>query len=362
MFQGSSETQELRALYYFGEPGSANNRRNGATPGQNPPQGSDDDSSDRESNGNNASDYSPREGLNYSEVPASPGAFEVGGDANVTVTAKVGRAPKGQKKKSSKTGVVKVVLGTNKKSTKGMTEQQKRTARLEQRWQNALLEEQRLNDLEQRIIREEAVTREMGEVPNFPRKFLCIHPLVYHSFSAVPEHRQLFVKMAFWDWVAVCILLVANCGIAIGISYAPIRPKVYVKRDINKVVNAALAVVHLFGIPFSFLLWYWRIYRGCSTGRPPQHILALCGLLVALAQAIFALVGPINYGVCGIVLAKWIQETRKAGVVAPVAVMAALWATQAVFTCFMFAKQFIFYRKDLAARRAARRHGLNVVG
>ncbi|KAG5477463.1 hypothetical protein CUR178_05167 [Leishmania enriettii] len=361
MFQGSSETQELRALYYFGEMGSANNHRNGVPSGQNPPQGSDDDNSEHESADNNA-DYSPREGQSYDEVPATPGAFASGVDANVAVTANGGRAPNAPKKKGSKKGVLKVVLGSNKKSTKGMTEQEKRAARLEQRWQNALLEEQRLNDLEQRVSREEAATREIGEAPNFPRKFLCIHPLVYHSISAVPEHRQLFVKMAFWDWVAVCILLVANCGIAIGVSDAPIRSKVAAKRDINKVVNGALAVVHLFGIPLGFLIWYWRIYQGCSTGRPPQHVLALCGLLIALAQAIFALVGPLNYGVCGIILAKWIQETRAAGVVAPVAVLAALWAAQAVFTCFMFVKQFIFYRKDLAARRAARRHGMNVVG
>ncbi|CAJ1027519.1 putative SCAMP family [Leishmania utingensis] len=243
-----------------------------------------------------------------------------------------------------------------------MTDEQKKAASLEQRWQNALLEEQRLNDLEQRVSRDEVAATELGQLPNFPRKFLCIHPLVYHSISVVPEHRQRFVKMAFWDWVAVCILLVANCVVAIGVTSAPIRSNVVVNHDINKVLNGVLAILYLIGIPLSFLLWYWRIYRGCSTGRPPQHILALCGLFIALVQAIFALVGTESYGVCGIRLAKWIQETRATGVVVPVAVIAVLWAVQAVFTCYMITKMFIFYRRDLAARRAARRHGINVVG
>ncbi|CAJ1989395.1 SCAMP family [Leishmania donovani] len=361
MFQGSSETQELRALYNF-EPESANNDRNGALRAQTPQQASGGDSGDGESAISGAAIYSPREEQSY-ESPTSPAAFGTRGDVSVTIAVTPGGDTVTKTKtKVSKTGVLKEVFGVNRKSTKGMTEEQKKTVNLEQRWQNALLEEQRLNDLEQRISREEAVTAELGQTPNFPRKFLCIHPLVYHSFSTVPEHRQLFVKMAFWDWVAVCILLVANCGIAIGVSSAPVRSKVVVHADINKVQNGVLAIVHLTGIPLSFLIWYWRIYQGCSTGRPPQHILALSGLFVALAHAIFALAGPKNYGLCGIALAKWIQATRESGVVAPVAIMAVLWAAQAVFTGFMIFRVFVFYRRDLAARRAARRYGMNVVG
>ncbi|CBZ27639.1 conserved hypothetical protein [Leishmania mexicana MHOM/GT/2001/U1103] len=360
MFQGSSETQELRALYNF-EPESANNGRNGALPAQIPQRASDGDSGDGESADSGAAVYSPREGQSY-EAPTSA-AFGTGGDVSVTIAVTPGGDTVTKTKaKVSKTGVLKEVFGANRKSTKGMTEEQKKAVNLEQRWQNAVLEEQRLNDLEQRIGREEAVTAELGLAPNFPRKFLCIHPLVHHSISSVPEHRQLFVKMAFWDWVAVCILLVINCGIAIGVSSAPVRSGVVVHGDINKAQNGVLAIVHLTGIPLSFLIWYWRIYQGCSTGRPPQHILALCGLFVALAQAIFAFAGPKNYGLCGVVLAKWIQATRESGVVAPVAIMAVLWAAQAIFTSFMIFKVFVFYRKDLAARRAARRYGMNVVG
>ncbi|AIN98937.1 hypothetical protein LPMP_250730 [Leishmania panamensis] len=359
MFQGFSETQELRALYNFGELGSATNRRNGAAPAQTPPQASDVGNHDRESAESDNGDYSPREAHDDHEAFPSP-AFGARVDIHVTNTATIGDAE--VVKKKAKASVLKEVFGVNKESTKGMTDEQKKAASLEQRWQNALLEEQRLNDLEQRVSRDEVAATELGQLPNFPRKFLCIHPLVYHSISVVPEHRQLFVKMAFWDWVAVCILLVANCVVAIGVTSAPIRSNVAVNHDVNKVLNGVLAILYLIGIPLSFLLWYWRIYRGCSTGRPPQHILALCGLFIALAQAIFALVGSESYGVCGIILAKWIQETRATGVVVPVAVIAVLWAVQAVFTCYMITKMFIFYRRDLAARRAARRHGINVVG
>ncbi|GET89161.1 hypothetical protein, conserved [Leishmania tarentolae] len=360
MFQGLSETQELRALYNF-DPDSANNDRSSPPPGQTPPHTSDDDNEDRESTDNGAAVYSPRE--EQADEGFSSAVVGTRGDVSVTVAATAGGGTvREAKKKVSKAGVLKEVFGVNRKSTKGMTEEEKKVVNLEQRWQNALLEEQRLNSLEQRISRDEAATVELRHAPNFPPKFLCIHPLVYHSISAVPEHRQLFVKMAFWDWVAVCILLLANCAIAIGVTSAPVRANVIVKDDVNKALNGVLAIVQLSGIPLSFLIWYWRIYRGCSTGSPAQHILAFCGLLVSLAHAIFAFAGPQNYGLCGIALAKWIQATRQSGVVAPVAIMTVLWAAQAIFTCFMIIKMFNFYRKDLAARRAARRYGMNVVG
>ncbi|KAK7200383.1 SCAMP family [Novymonas esmeraldas] len=367
MFQGTSETQELRNLYNFGELGSAVNRRPNGSPAQAPPPVSNGDNNNRQENSDNyAADYSPREEPNNGDVPVSPAAFgNEGGGYTAAAAASGGAgaaAAVGNTDKHSKTGVLKEVLGTNKKSTKGMTDEQKNAVRLEERWKSALLEEQRLNALEQRVNQEEAVTAEVGQLPNFPRKFLCLRPLVYHSISEVPEHRRLFVTMVFWDWVALCILLVMNCGIAIGIVYAPVRSNVVVSKDVNKALNDVLAAIYLVGIPLSFLIWYWRVYRACSTGRPPQHVLALCGLLIALAQAIFALVGPINYGVCGIMLAMWIERTRETGVVAPVAIMAVLWAAQAVFLCFVIVKEFIYYRKDLAARRAARRHNPNVVG
>lgn len=365
MFQGSSETQELRALYDFGELGSANNRGNGRAPAQAPAPPQNHDAAERESSDNDAQEYSPREDQHYNEAPTSPAAFGSNGDTYVNTspapTAAVAAAG-AKKSKGSKTSVIKEVLGTNKKSTKGMSEEQKKAVNLEQRWQNAVREEQRLNDLEQRASQAEAIHAEDAQAPNFPRKFLCFRPLVYHSMSAVPEPRKLFVTMAFWDWVAVCILLVANAGVAIGVNYAPVRKNVTIIRDVNKALNVVLAVVYLVGVPLSFLIWYWRVYTACSTGRPTQHVLAMCGLLIALAQAIFALVGPTSYGVAGILLAEWIQKTRETGVVAPVAIMAVLWAAQAVFTCFMLVKVFIYYRRDLAARRAARRYQPNVVG
>ncbi|KAG5502801.1 hypothetical protein JKF63_04569 [Porcisia hertigi] len=352
MFQGSSETQELRALYNFAADNFADADGSGEPSAEAYPRASN--------GGDEAPEYSPREEEGNGNTTIFIPVFGDAEDASVVATAV--SAVETKKSKGSKSHVLKEVLGMNRTDTKGMTEEQKKAASLEQRWKNALLEEQRLKELEQHISRQEVFTAESQQAPNFPRKFLCISPLVYHSMSMVPEHRQLFVKMAFCDWVALCVLLVLNCAIAIGINFAPVRSNVIVVRDIHRVHNGVLAVVYLIGIPLSFVTWYWRIYKACSTGRPAQHILALCGLLISLAQAIFAFIGPHSYGVCGIAFANWIDRTRATGVVAPVAIMAGLWGAQAIFTCFMLVKVFIYYRKDLAARRAARRHRVNVTG
>lgn len=356
MFYGSNETQELRTLYNFGGQDSATNRPNDSvnTDQQVP-------LPIREGNTESGNEeFSPQNSDVHTE-PNSPGVFQGTGVAAQSSTGNT-EAPRLDKKKNAKLSVMKEVLGMNKKSTKGMNAEEKAAVNLEQRWKNALAEEGRLNQLEQRVVAEEATTATLGNLPNFPPKFLCIKPLVYHSFSAVPEHRRFFVRMAFFDWVAVSILLAVNLGVTIGVTYAPEKDGVIIVKDMNKSLNDVLAIVYLVGIPLSFLLWYWRIFKACLTGFPTQHLLAFFGLIIALAQSIFAFVGPLSYGFSGIELARWISATRETGVVAPVAIVTALWGLQACFTCFLIVKQFVLYRKDLAARRAAKRHAVPIVG
>lgn len=367
------DSRELRAQYDFGPLESATNRGrlNTAAAQQTQRQDSDDVVVPEDvhvADVQNSEAYSPQEGdgsNHYGEMPVTPmafgspedgtapGAMGTGTSTGVTATGGAGKAKKGSGKAAH---VVKEVLGMNKKSTKGKTDDEKAQISLAERWKTALAEEERLNALSQQVVEGEERSAVIEKQPNLPRKFLCIHPLVYHSIATeVPSHRQRFVTIAWWNWVAVCILLLLNCGIAVGVGFAPYKDAAH-KEDypFNKALNTVLAIVYLIGAPFSFVLWYWRVYRGCSTGRPAQHLVALFGLIIGLAWALFAFVGPRTYGVCGIDLAVHIGRSRQTGVVAPVAFMILLWLAEAGMMCYLIVQEWIFYRKDLGARRAAR--------
>jgi RsiW-degrading membrane proteinase PrsW (M82 family) len=356
----SSETQELRALYQFGQQDSTTTHRST----DQEPTAATNEHNDVSRNNAEEETFSPREEQN-SGMPTSPAAFGTEGDTYVptgngitgsyAATSFDAAGEKQHHKSGSKSSVFKKIMGTDKKSTKGMSDDEKKALQLQERWRNAMAEEQRLNDLEYRISQEENLTNIIGQAPNFPPKLLCIRPLVFHKISAISEERRLFVKLAFVDWVAVCIILIANCPITIACNFTKAKSSVTKVRDINKGLNTVLACVYLVGIPLSFLAWYWPIYQSNHKMRPTQHVLALSGLIIALAQAIFAFVGPESYGFCGVLATKWIGKTRPAGVVVPMAIVTALWGLQAIFTCYMVCQVFIYYRRDLAARRAQRR-------
>lgn len=307
------------------------------------------------------SNFSPREQPS-AQGPQSPGVFaSTVQDAAASQTGAAAPAHSG-KTEGKKTHIVKEVLGMNKKSTKGMTDAEKEQVELAQRWKNALEEEKRLNDLEQHVVAGEQATARVVEQPNFPPKFLCLKPLVYHNIAALPASRQRMVTVAYYNWIAVCVLLVVNMGVSIGVGFAPFRADLVEPVEFNKGLNTVLAIVYLIGIPLSFIFWYWRVYTACSTGRPGEHIVALFGLIVAFAWALFAFAGPVSYGVSGIALAVHIGKTRARGVVAPVAVVLVMWLCEAGLVGYLIVMQFLYYRRDLNARRLARRRAAPVLG
>lgn len=361
-----SEVKGLRAEYQFGGESTANNSRNdtaaelgNATPPRDVTVAPGNTYSDDDYN-NNA--YSPQEDGTPAADPApnTPGVFDNSnnqpyfaneGDNNSPAAVYTAPAANTKPDKSGKLGTVKDVLGIGKKSTKGKTPEEKKQINLEQRWKNALAEEQRLNALENQVRVGEVATQQTNKAPNLPPRFLCIRPLVHHDIgSDIPPERQRTVKIAFYNWVAVCVLLVCNLGICVGVSFAKNHGK-----QMNLALNTVLSCVYLVGIPLSFIIWYWRIYSANTDRSPAQHVVAMCGLIVALAQSLFAFIGPTNYGFCGIIYATYIGKHRDKGVVAPVAVMLCLWLAEAGLVCFLIFKEFRYWRKDLAERRREHR-------
>ncbi|ORC91800.1 secretory carrier membrane protein 3 [Trypanosoma theileri] len=264
------------------------------------------------------------------------------------------------RKENHKLRVAKEVLGLNKKSTKGMTPEEKERVLLEERWLKTIEEEKRLNALESQVRERETTMRQANLTPNFPPKFLCIKPFLHHEIALVPEPRRLYVRMNFINWIITCLLLVINTAITIGVILAPYREGT--TKRFNKAQSIVLSIVYLIGIPLSFIIWYWPVYRACSTGRHTKHLLSLCGLIVALAFSVFIFVGPSNYGASGIDFARGVSETKSKILVLPVIIVLSLWGLEAVFLCYCIVKQWIFYRLDVNAQQEVRRQMRNVIG
>ncbi|EPY31152.1 hypothetical protein AGDE_09197, partial [Angomonas deanei] len=262
---------------------------------------------------NNDSSFSPKENAGETGgaggfMPADFGQMEGGAVASTNnQTYDKSKSKKDKKKEEGgKKQVVKDVLGIGKKSTKGMSEEEKSQVDLERRWKNALAEEQRLNKLSEKVQMQAGESTEPPD--NFPPKFLCIRPFMYHSMDAVMPERRKFVTMCFWEWVAVSIALIYNM-IAVIITIAlPDREDAVIKRNVNKPAQIVLSIVFVIGIPISFFTWYWRIYRACCTRNPAQHFVALCSLILDLGWFVFVLIGPLSCGVCGIIYTIYVSE------------------------------------------------------
>ncbi|KAH9586538.1 SCAMP protein [Trypanosoma melophagium] len=265
-----------------------------------------------------------------------------------------------QRKGNYKLHVAKEVLGLNKKNTKGMTPEEKERVLLEERWLKAIEEEKRLNALESQVTERETIMRQSNLTPNFPPKFLCIKPFIHHEIALVPEPRRMYVRLNFINWIITCILLLINMGITTGVVLAPYREGT--TKRFKTAQTIVLSAVYLVGIPLSFIIWYWQVYRACSTGRHTKHLLSLCGLVVALAFSVFIFVGPSNYGASGIDFARDVSETKSKILIFPVIIVLSLWAVEAVFLCYCIVKQWIFYRLDVNAQQEVRRQLRNVIG
>ncbi|EKG01586.1 hypothetical protein TCSYLVIO_007413 [Trypanosoma cruzi] len=266
---------------------------------------------------------------------------------------------KEKQKENSKVKIAKEVLGINKKNTSGMSPEEKERVLLEERWKRAMAEENRLNALEEQVTHREQATNSSGLLPNFPPKFLCIKPLVHHDISSVPEVRRHFVRFNFINWIATCVLLLVNMIIVIAVVFASHKEDA---KKFHTSQNTVLAILYLMGAPLSFIVWYWQIYSACSTGRHTKHLLALSGLVIALAFDIFMIVGRTNYAACGVSLAIDISKTKSKLAVLPVIVVLFFWVVEAVILCYCIAKQWMYYRLDVNAQEEVRRQMRNVIG
>ncbi|CCW70888.1 unnamed protein product [Phytomonas sp. Hart1] len=265
----------------------------------------------------------------------------------------------GGKKTVNKLTSMMAKLGS-KAESKVISDEEKTRVSLERRWKRTLAEEERLNELERRLDEAEQQNHGLALEPNFPPRFLCLRPVVYYSLDQVPDSRRRVVYMAYWNWIALIILLVLSAIVSIAVQYTPLkRGKV---NKIDKTANIIFALLSLFGIPLSFFVWFWPVYRSCSTGNPSKYHMTFLGLTIALAHALLEFFGPLSFGMSGIILSLHISQSRGLLCAIPVVILLFLWLFESIVLFFIIIKIFIFYRKDLDARRILRRQVSNVVG
>ncbi|EPY29909.1 secretory carrier membrane protein 3 [Strigomonas culicis] len=292
----------------------------------------------------------------------SPSAFGTTGFAEgsntATASPAAGSGPSKQQKEDSKSHAMKSIIGVDKKSKRGKTDEEKRQIDLEERWKNALAEEERLNKMEARVEQTAAAAAAAPTVAdNFPPRFLCIRPFMYHSFSAVLPERRKFIMIAFWTWFVSAILHFLNLAVIICVVSIKNRTDTnWIYLGFNKPLNVVLAVVYIsFGF-IEFATWYWRLYRSNATRHGSTHLVSLFFLLVTLGWNTFVLVGCLNSGLCGVQLALYVKRMKPAGLLPPVLIVLCLFAAVTILTLYVIIQDFIYYRKDLAYQRELRKH------
>jgi hypothetical protein len=154
--------------------------------------------------------------------------------------------------------------------------------------------------------------RQLGAVAhedNFPPVHcLCVQPVVFHSIEAeVPLERHAVLRLAFGSWVALCIMLLFNCGLAFAAVVIPTK--------LDKTHNSAIAqtfgvsvLFMLAGIPLGFIFPYWMMYRAAGGAGSVHHYLARAGLLVAVLFDAFIAIGVMGYGGCGFVYGSTVSD------------------------------------------------------
>lgn len=134
--------------------------------------------------------------------------------------------------------------------------------------------------------------------PNFPPRFLCIRPVVYHDIMAeVAPERQRFAKVTFGAYLAICILIPLNI-IAALIGFAtPNKPSA----DSGSTwgTHFGVSFLYLLGVPGAFMVWYYQVYSGITKGESGTYTQATLGVFLGFAFDVFMAIGIFGFGGCG---------------------------------------------------------------
>lgn len=184
--------------------------------------------------------------------------------------------------------------------------------------------------------------------PNWPGRFLCIGPMVYHSIpSEVPADRQKFVTSCYYNYFATIVFILYNLAVA-GVAMGATSEKIDGEKDTTPWgTHFGVGFVHLLGIPGAFIAWYFQIYKACSTGIKTKYNLAYVGVSIAFLYDVFMALGFVGYGGCGFIFSMSARSKKSSQTPYIMGlVCAALWALQGIFFIWVFVRLRRYQRQD----------------
>jgi hypothetical protein len=181
-------------------------------------------------------------------------------------------------------------------------------------------------------------------IPNFPPKFLCFDPIVYHSIpNEVPVDRQRFVRGCYMNYyltVALIILNILTAAVAYGSPTAGgVNPQPWPQ-------HFGVSFLYLLGIPGAFVVWYYQLYLACSR-CDGNYMMALIGVAIALLFAVFMMIGVVGYGGCGWLFVIAAQADAEKAVVQYMGIaMGLLWLFQGLGFLFVLYRLWGYRKWD----------------
>ena len=181
-------------------------------------------------------------------------------------------------------------------------------------------------------------------VPNFPPRFLCIDPLVYHSIpNEVPADRQRFVRGCYINYYITVALIILNIFTAGAGFWAPTSGQATAQPWAQ---HFGLSFLYLLGVPGAFVIWYYQLYMACSR-CDGNYLLPLIGVGVGLLFDLYMAIGVVGYGGCGwlFVLAAQSDSAKTVPMYMAIA-MSLLWMFQGLGFLFVLFRLWRYRKWD----------------
>jgi len=191
--------------------------------------------------------------------------------------------------------------------------------------------------------------------PNWPRKFCCISPMVHHDILGdIRSERVGFIRAMYANYWYTIFLIFANIIAALIIMIVPKVADAPEQKGGEKFTqHFGTSIVHLLGVPFAFIIWYWPIYKACKTCSPGQYIMGFIGSTLAVAYDAFCVVGLVGYGGCGFgFMGEAKAQKGDIGLYCGL-IITILYLLQAVFFIWAFYKLIRLFKQDKASIRKA---------
>eukprot|EP00760_Papus_ankaliazontas_P015574 PhM_4_TR16597/c0_g1_i1/m.2607/K19995/SCAMP; secretory carrier-associated membrane protein len=195
--------------------------------------------------------------------------------------------------------------------------------------------------------------------PNWPKQFLCLRPIVHHDILGdIRPDRCQFVRMCYFNYYYTCFMLIANSIVAIIALSSPKKDTVKGSDEYSEqetwMKQFGVSIIHLLGLVFSFIVWYWPTYKACGQGRSSQYVMAFIGNAVGLCYAVFASIGIMGYGLCGLSFAFDANRVKGEASFLSSLILSVLFIIQGCLFVFALWRLRKYYKQDKASLTKAK--------